>query len=196
MAVVVVGGNSRNIGKTSVAAALIRALRDRDWIAVKITQYGHGICSRDGEKCQCAQDEHRVSITEERDRSGKKDTSRFLLAGARRAFWVRTRQGQLTLAMPELLRLFRAHPFVMVESNSLLEFIKPAIYLPVMKLDVEDFKPSARRMLTHADGIVAIESGNCARSRLDALPPEIPHFPVAPPDYVSDPLLEFVRRRL
>ena len=42
---VVVGGHSRNIGKTSVAAGLIRHLRDRQWTALKITQYGHGVCS-------------------------------------------------------------------------------------------------------------------------------------------------------
>ena len=42
---VVVGGHSRNIGKTSVVAGLIRKLRDRRWTAVKITQYGHGVCA-------------------------------------------------------------------------------------------------------------------------------------------------------
>ena len=45
---VVVGGHSRNIGKTSVVAGLIRKLRDRKWTAVKITQYGHGVCSHHG----------------------------------------------------------------------------------------------------------------------------------------------------
>ena len=39
---VVVGGHSRNIGKTSVVAGLIRKLRDRKWTALKITQYGNG----------------------------------------------------------------------------------------------------------------------------------------------------------
>ena len=33
---VVVGGHSRNIGKTSVTAGLIRKLRDRRWTALKI----------------------------------------------------------------------------------------------------------------------------------------------------------------
>ena len=43
---VVVGGHSRNIGKTSVVAGIIRKLRGRQWTAVKITQYGHGVCSQ------------------------------------------------------------------------------------------------------------------------------------------------------
>src|SRR3954470_7194979 len=51
---VVVGGHSRNIGKTSVVAGLIRKLRDRKWTAVKITQYGHGVCANEGKACDCA----------------------------------------------------------------------------------------------------------------------------------------------
>ena len=44
MKIVVVGGNSREIGKTSVVVGLIRALRHRNWTAIKLTQFGHGIC--------------------------------------------------------------------------------------------------------------------------------------------------------
>src|SRR6266568_4565110 len=40
MKVVVVGGHSRNIGKTSVMVSLIRGLESLAWTAVKITQYG------------------------------------------------------------------------------------------------------------------------------------------------------------
>ena len=58
MATVVVGGHSRNVGKTSVVAGLIGALREYDWTAVKITQFGHGICSVNGESCGCAVEEH------------------------------------------------------------------------------------------------------------------------------------------
>ena len=56
MSLVVVGGHSRNIGKTSVAAGLIAALPHYNWTAMKITQHGHGICSAAGEPCGCAVD--------------------------------------------------------------------------------------------------------------------------------------------
>ena len=55
---IVIGGQTRNIGKTSVVAGLIAALRERQWTAVKITQYGHGICSADGVPCDCATADH------------------------------------------------------------------------------------------------------------------------------------------
>ena len=63
---VVVGGHSRNVGKTSVTAGIIRALPDFHWTAVKITQYGHGICSAEGESCECAvNSEHPYALSEE-----------------------------------------------------------------------------------------------------------------------------------
>jgi molybdopterin-guanine dinucleotide biosynthesis protein len=180
MAVVVVGGNSKNIGKTSVASALIGALREKHWLAMKITQHGHGICSQNGCECSCAVAEHRVSISEETDRSGKTDTSRFLRAGAVRALWIRTEQGQLSAAMPELMALIEAHAYVIVESNSLLEF----------------FKPSARRMLARADALITIEAGGNIPKWVGELPGDTPRFPVAPPDYISVALVDFIRSRL
>ncbi len=102
MALIVVGGHSRSVGKTSVVAGLIAALPEFAWTAVKITQYGHGICSANGELCDCATDDHSWAVSEERDRSGESDSSRFLVAGAKRSLWVRTRQGFLAEAMPRL----------------------------------------------------------------------------------------------
>src|SRR5579884_938618 len=100
MSIVVIGGHSRSVGKTSVVAGLIAALRDFEWTAVKITQYGHGICSRSGVVCECACDDGSWMISEDHDRSGESDTSRFLVAGAARSLWVRTQQGKLADAMP------------------------------------------------------------------------------------------------
>src|ERR1700743_2785040 len=102
MSLIVIGGHSRNVGKTSVVAGLISALREFEWTAAKITQYGHGICSANGAAGDCATGDHSWAISEERDRSGETDTSRFLLAGAKRVYWVRTEQGRLAEAMPAL----------------------------------------------------------------------------------------------
>ena len=73
---VVVGGHSRNIGKTSVVAGLIAALPEFGWTAVKITQYGHGICSANGEACDCATADHTIAVSEERHPDSGTDSSR------------------------------------------------------------------------------------------------------------------------
>src|SRR5437764_13219653 len=120
MALVVVGGHSRNVGKTSVVAGLISALPEFHWTALKITQYGHGICSADGTACHCATADHSWAVSEETDRSGESDTSRFLVAGAQRVLWVRTQQGRLAEAMPIVRSKIAGAKNVIMESNSVV----------------------------------------------------------------------------
>src|SRR6266699_1417855 len=123
MAIVVIGGHSRSVGKTSVVAGLIAAMPAHNWTAFKITQYGHGICSRSGEACDCAAADHSWAISEEKDRSGESDTSRFLVAGATRAWWVRTEQGRL---------VFSIHPQEYV-TPEITQFVKSKLsYFPPM----------------------------------------------------------------
>src|SRR5512142_1130304 len=102
MPTIVIGGHSRSVGKTSVVAGLISALPEFRWTAMKITQYGHGICSANGQACDCATTDHSWAVSEEKNRAGKSDSSRFLVAGAAQAWWVRTEQGHLAEAMPRV----------------------------------------------------------------------------------------------
>ena len=138
---VVVGGHTRNIGKTTVACGIIEALRDWNWTAIKITQYGHGVCSRNGEPCPCADPTHPVSISEEEGDFPTTDSGRFLVSGAQRAFWVRTPAGGLNDAMPRLRKILDGGENIIVESNSLLRFVKPDFYAVVVDGAVADFKP-------------------------------------------------------
>src|SRR5579859_458417 len=199
MKTVVVGGHSRNIGKTSVMAGLIRDMKSLDWTAVKITQYGHGICSQDGEPCGCAPTEHSFMLTEERNAGGAADSCRFLAAGARRSLWLRARQGQLAEALPSLERALAEDNWVMIESNSILKFLKPSLYLVVLDHLQTDFKPSALEFLDRADALVPIESRMAGRE-WNALDSRVfegkPRFPVAARDYFSSDLCQFVRQRL
>jgi hypothetical protein len=198
MPVVVVGGHSRNIGKTSVVAGLIAALREYDWTAVKITQYGHGVCSTNGEACGCAVDEHTFAITEERDAAGKGDTSRFLAAGARRSLWVRTKQGMLAEAMPDLRRELAGAQNVIIESNSVLKFLRPDVYLTVLDPAVADFKDSARTFLDLADAVLLHTNDASAQWANVSLKPvaDKPIFRIQPPRYLTEEVVEFVRRRM
>src|SRR5215471_6406555 len=85
--VIVIGGHTRSIGKTQLVCDVIAAFPEANWVAGKITQYGHGICAQDGKQCDCAPDEHICAISwEERGDTGT-DSARFLAAGASRSFW-------------------------------------------------------------------------------------------------------------
>src|SRR5579863_2461526 len=195
MAVVVIGGHSRSVGKTSVVAGLIAALPEYHWTALKITQYGHGVCSLKGESCHCATDDHSWAISEEKDRGGESDTSRFLVAGAARALWVRTEQGRLAEAMPALRKRLESSRNVVLESNSILKFIRPDVYLTVLDPGTEDFKNSAREFLDRAGAVILHDEGADSRWSGVSLKPVAgrPVFRITPPVYVTGEVVEFVR---
>jgi len=165
---IVVGGHTRSIGKTQLVCDVIRAFPEAGWIAGKITQYGHGVCAQNGQDCDCAPDEHVCAINWEENGDSGSDSARFLAAGARRSFWLRTKQGFLAEGMPLLRAALqevrigqRADalptnrlPPVIVESNSLLQFLKPSLYFAVIDPGKEDFKDSARTALDRADALV------------------------------------------
>jgi len=197
VAIVVVGGSTRNIGKTSVVAGLIAGLPRLHWTAFKITQYGHGFCTADGKPCACQTEDACVAVTPERDPAGRTDSSRFLSAGAPRSFWVRTRIGQLSQAMPRVRELIDSSENAILESNSVLDFLAPDLYLTVLDPSVADFKTSARRLLARADAILIP-----ARDGMPQPAPDLseiagkPVFSIAPPAYVTAGLIDFVRARL
>lgn len=193
----VVGGHSRNIGKTSVAAAIIRALPQGNWTAMKITQTGHGVCSSSGGSCGCEPEDpaHPFAIDEEREPS-ETDTGRFLAAGAAHSLWVRTRMGELALAMPEIRRWIAASPNTIAESNTLLDFVVPCAYIAVIDFSVSDMKNSARRFLDRANALAIVGDG-VAPPGWQGLPARWleakPRFRVDPPDYASAALADFIR---
>jgi len=198
MALIVIGGHSRSVGKTSVVAGLIAGLREFEWTAVKITQHGHNICSANGEACDCATGDHSWAISEERDRSGESDTSRFLVAGAVRVFCARTQQGRLAEAMPGLRERLASVKNVILESNSVLRFLRPDLYLTVLDPATADFKNSAREFLDRADGVILHEGdGPVAWSEVSLKPVAgRPVFRIQPPEYVTPEMVEFVRAKL
>lgn len=199
MAVVVVGGHTRNIGKTSVVAGLIAAMPELEWTAFKITQFGHGVCSANGEPCDCETADHTIAISEERERSSGTDSSRYLAAGAERSLWVRTRVGQLADAMPRLRREISIAKNAIVESNSILRFLQPDLFISVLDPGTADFKDSAKRYLDRADAVVLVGEGierplwQGISLRLIA---RAQQFTGREGEYCSPELRDFVRRRL
>ena len=186
--VVVVGGHTRSIGKTQLVCDIIAAFPRTDWIAGKITQYGHGVCAQNGENCDCAPTEHVCALDWESRSDTGTDSARFLAAGAKRSFWLRTKQGYLAEGMPLLRQALEEvasgpaaslrvseWPFdcaqgkqaarkaeeeepsemaVILESNSLMQFLKPSLYFAVIDPQRDDFKESAQIALDRAHALV------------------------------------------
>jgi hypothetical protein len=199
MAIVVVGGHSRNIGKTSVVAGLIAAMPEMHWTAFKITQFGHGVCSANGEPCDCETADHTIAISEERHGATGTDSARYLAAGAMRSCWVRTRQGNLAEAMPRIRKEMERAENVVIESNSVMRFLRPDVYLSVLDPTVEDFKDSARLYLDRADAVLAPE-GVLGRPEWKGVSLKLVKgtrvLAIRPPVYVTAEIVQFVAARI
>lgn len=194
MIAIAIGGHSRNVGKTSVAAGLIRALGEFPWTAIKISSHKHSNvnpASSDDGKSICR-------IYEETDREGSSDTSRFLKAGACRALWVRIDSENTDAGMQQLLPIIKSHPFAMIESNRILSVMRPELFIMVVRYDIGEFKDSARLSLKQSDAVVLINP--------DSLPPPwegvseilsgLPQFVTSDPQTIPSELIAFVRSRL
>jgi molybdopterin-guanine dinucleotide biosynthesis protein len=173
--IVVVGGHTRSIGKTQLVCDIIAALPEANWIAGKITQYGHGVCAQNGRDCDCAPDEHVCTISWERDATTGTDSSRFLAAGAKRSLWLRTKQGFLAEGMPllrsalhEIAADYTPPIHVILESNTMLQFLKPDLFIMVLHPGKSDFKDSAKLQLNHASAFVLREPIPIANAGVNA----------------------------
>lgn len=200
MAIVVVGGHTRNIGKTSAVAGIIARMPEMRWTAMKITQYGHGICSANGEPCDCVTADHSIAITAERDPETGTDSARFLKAGAVRSLWVRTRQGNLAEAMPGVRKEIARAENVIIESNSVMQFLQPDVFLSVLDYGTADFKPSALAALDRADAILLRASGAALTPQWKGVSRKLfagkPVFEIGPPEWMTEGVVEFVRERI
>jgi len=192
MAVIVIGGQSRRVGKTSLVAGIIAALPEYRWSAFKITQHSHGLADG-GQNATWA-------ISEETDRKGNSDTSRFLAAGAEHAFLVRTSPECFAEAMPAVRQKLEESTNAIVESNSLLRFLNPDLYLLIIDPAVADFKSSAREFMDRADALIVHHTpGSDHPSSFEHLLGSAANRPVlriTPPAYVTVEIVEFVRKVL
>jgi len=197
VAVVVVGGNARSVGKTSVVAGLIVRLPELRWTAMKITQHEHGLRMADGSVYDCQTDDRTFAISVERDAESGTDTARYLKAGAVRSLLVRTRQGMLAEAMPRIREELAMAENAILESNSVMQFLRPDLYLMVLDAGMADFKDSARLFLDRADAVLvrATELEPQWTGVSERLFEGKSQFVIAPPGYVTDDVAAFVRAR-
>jgi hypothetical protein len=190
VAIIVVGGSSRNVGKTSVVAGLIAAMPHLRWTAFKVTPHWHG---------EPSAGEDPIDVREQRDANAGTDTARFLAAGAVRSLLVKPPTGDLAEAMPRIREELNRSENAIFESNSILQFLQPDLYLTVLGGDLDDFKQSSRLYLERADAILAPENwlNSAAWKEISLkLAHATPVLPIWPPVYVTEDVQKFVKARI
>jgi hypothetical protein len=193
MAIIVIGGHARNVGKTSLAAAIIASWPERRWTAVKISSHWHN----EGKDAAGADPERDCRIDEDLRRGGT-DTGRYLEAGAARSFWIRVKPGKLEECLPQLQTVLGGGDAV-IESNAMARFVPYGLFLMVCRPDIGEFKESARKVLPLADAVVAVNCTDAARIRA-ILPAgaaaELPVFPLEDPRKLTPELVGFIKSRI
>jgi hypothetical protein len=112
---------------------------------------------------------------------------------------MRARGGTLAQALPGLLKALEGDEYVIIESNSILAFLKPAVFLFVIDESWRELKASARQFLPKADALVRVGP--------ELKPPvwpgislpmleDKPVFPVSAGGWSNPALSRFVRERL
>ena len=135
---VVVGGHSRNIGKTSVVAGLIRKLRDRKWTAPKITQYGNGGCANHSVAAGCGCEPEARSSRSRKSTSEQHGHGTLHCGGGRRSLRLRVPSGNCR-GRQGWSKIWRGEN-VIVESNSVVELVTPDVFLMLLDFSCEDLK--------------------------------------------------------
>ena len=182
MAVLVIAGSGRGAGKTAVGCALIAALPELSWVAVKASPHLH-------------RDE---AAWEEPDPNSDKDTGRYLAAGARRAFLILDSPDSETSIL-DALRLVPRSGSLLVESNRidgalLARADEPVVSLAVLTGIESDWKASLWVRFETADALVL--TGGLVYEELPAELQMKPVFRLIEGQWSSPGLLGFVRARL
>ncbi len=106
--------------------------------------------------------------------------------------------------MPRVRKIIATTQNTIIESNSILRFLKPDLYLTVLDPQTADFKASAQTFLDRADAVLLHAVENSVTNSNDpvwksvSLKPVInrPTFAIHPPNYVTAEVVEFVRTRI
>jgi hypothetical protein len=111
---------------------------------------------------------------------------------------VRTEQGRLAEAMPTLRDRLKSARNMIIESNSIMKFLRPNLYLTILNPATADFKKSAQEFLDRADAVILHQSSNTPSWQSVSLKPvaDCPIFQIKPPEYVTPQIVDFVRAKL
>jgi molybdopterin-guanine dinucleotide biosynthesis protein len=149
--VIAVSGFSSNVGKTTLVCELLHQLPG--WEAIKLTRGHYRSCGRDPAGCcvsDLLRDDPVVRSGREANYQVGKDTGHFWDAGASNVHWVIVKDDQVERGINEALSRVKADG-VIVEGNSLLEYVTADLAIMCARSEGGKIKPSARKNLAKSD---------------------------------------------
>ncbi|NTW23902.1 MAG: hypothetical protein HGA37_04305 [Lentimicrobium sp.] len=137
---IIIGGSSRNVGKTSLALRLIEKYADNATITgLKVTSMRPGEESYHGSHNVPTPEDY--SIVEETNIESNKDTARMLKAGAKKVYYIETPDSLLKQALNSLMTMHQNGNPIVCESRSLRSAVIPGLFILLKHYDPNQIKP-------------------------------------------------------
>lgn len=159
---IIIGSTGRNTGKTEFACRLINSWSGKsEVVGLKVTTINkhEGKCPRGGDGCGvCSSLVGDYEIIEETGLDGKKDTSRMLVSGAKKVYWLKVSSTALDNGIEALLKLIPDDVAVVCESNGVRNVLKPGIFLVIKNLKDKTIKPNCARVIRYASKIIEFDN--------------------------------------
>lgn len=149
MTLIAIGGQAKNIGKTTLVCNIIAAFPQVRWTAAKCSTHAHAPLS--SELLVHAQ---RVSIWRQISAEDDSDTARFLKAGAERALFLQSEQSSVQAAFEIFRQELSSATHVIVESTQMAELLKPDLFLMLVDSAATNFKKSALEQFGRVDAFI------------------------------------------
>jgi hypothetical protein len=164
-----VGGTCSNAGKTSTAVLLLKYLTQARCMRQATEKGGEAAdkapypptfqkCVAPGKwgAIKYTKTEFYASLVDDKEALSRKDkdTGRFIEAGAEEVVWIKSPPQELEDILLLALERLSALDGIIVEGNSAIEFLQPAIVIFIFGNDKQRWKPGTERLAGISDIIV------------------------------------------
>ncbi len=160
----IVAGTGQNCGKTTLTEKVIEKISKQQKItALKIAPHYYN-------QDHLPENNHteKIHILKENDRSGKKDSSRMLLAGASEVFYIEAKDEHLKYGIKNIIELIPHNEAVICESGSLVNYITPGLFVMMQHEDPENRKTRHSSIINKVDAFCFF-NGDCIEKFVENL---------------------------
>ncbi|NOZ35070.1 MAG: hypothetical protein GXO80_07215 [Chlorobi bacterium] len=151
----IVGGATRNVGKTTFVVNLLKKFgKNSRIISLKIKTIYPDDNFFHGKDENPLKENEKYRIREINITDNNQDAERMLKAGAHTVIYIKSKIKYLEQAFNEFIKNADNNILIICESNSLRFVIKPAIYLFLKMNNTVEMKPSAEKLINLADKVI------------------------------------------
>jgi hypothetical protein len=150
-----VGGSNRNVGKTTLILNLIKKYKAQfSIIGLKVSSIQPGEDQFHGTHLNL---ESNFEVYEETNKDGQKDTSKMLIAGAKKVYYIRSTDELIPQAFNSLQSKIPPNVMIICESISLRKHLIPGVFILIQDARSENIKQSFVELKSLANQVITTD---------------------------------------